>query len=181
MNYDPYVVMKEVSDNQEHYWTPHEEGGWRYMSHAEWITDPQLPRYDVSEREYFHGAGSVITAWHAALGVGAGVIQGAVRDGLKEKYGGIDVAGHIIHALLAYEAHYRWVLYELSLNILTSKSIYIPHYAEQRTGLYHTITEYRAGLEAAEKFNLPGYAKNRIEPCRHMLDILERVSGNAER
>uniref|UniRef100_A0A2V0R932 VP7 n=1 Tax=viral metagenome TaxID=1070528 RepID=A0A2V0R932_9ZZZZ len=181
INYDPYVMLVPVLEPQERYWTPHPRGGWRILTHHEWTGNTDQLRFDVAEREYFHGAGSVITSWHASLGVGASVGDTVIRARIKEKYAGADVAGHIIHALLAHEAHYLWVLYELSLNILTSQSIYLPTFAEQRPGLYHTISDYRAGLDAADEFDLPSYARKRIASCRLMLTLLERVIGNTTR
>jgi hypothetical protein len=182
-NYDPYVTMTQDVDLDSYdlHWTPHPEGGWRLVHHRE-STVNASERFVIEDDMYCMGWGSVVVAWHSALGVGASVPDTLIRERIKGKYASqgkkVDVSGHIIHSLLSHDAHFLWGLEELWINLTSKQSIYVPIFDEQRKGAYHTITDYHAGLDAAAEFQLPTYAFERISVCRSVLNAIEKVAGN---
>jgi hypothetical protein len=188
-NYDPHVHLVQATEDDfgvDFYWVRHPKGGWKMESSSKrfsWDHEDSFEgRYVVEDARYCRGWGSVVVAWHSALGQGASLRHVMIRDDIKKKYASenktVDVSGHIIHALLAHDAHFAWVLEEIRLNLLTEESVYNPTFNEQRKGLYHTIMDYRAGLEAAARFELPAYAKRNISISHQMLNSIEWVDGN---
>lgn len=176
MNYDPYVLLVPIGalGDEDFYWTPAPKGGWNMVSKTDAAGRPTNTLFVIEDERYCLGWGSVVVGWHASLGAGASLGQAFIRRKVKREYEArlgrsVEVSGHIIHALLAHDAHFAWALDELVANLQTQKSIYLPTFDEQRKGRYHTITDYQAGLEAAISFNLPRYASNRIELCQRLL------------
>lgn len=187
-NYDPHVHLVQATEDDfvDFYWVRHPKGGWKMEPSSErfsWDDEESFKGcYVVEDARYCRGWGSVVVAWHSALGQGASLRHVMIRDDIKRKYASenktVDVSGHIIHAVLAHDAHFAWVLEEIRLNLHTEESVYNPTFNEQRKGLYHTIMDYRAGLEAAARFELPAYAKRNISISHQMLNSIEWVIGN---
>jgi len=189
MNYDPYIVLEYMkdSDNSNNYidfaWARHPLGGWTPVPHSQFGTRKDL--FVVIDDGYCNGWGSIVVAWHASFGMGATIPHTFKRDEVKERYmkaypaTKIDVSGHIIHAMLAHDAHFTWFVSELVYNYTAQKTIYLAKFVEQRQGRYHSLLDYRAGLDSSTHFPMPPYALPRRKVLYDLLGSLKglNISG----
>jgi len=137
--------------------------------------------YEVIDPNFCMGWGSVAVAWHTNLGVGASLVDKRIREEVRIQRGLREVSGHAISSLMMYPSHFLWYLYELATNYMTRTSIYAFPFDEHRSGRYHDLEEYRAGLDVADRLKIPQYARNNTRVFRRVLDSLQDGMNSDEK
>uniref|UniRef100_A0A2V0RNP1 VP7 n=1 Tax=viral metagenome TaxID=1070528 RepID=A0A2V0RNP1_9ZZZZ len=110
----------------------------------------------------FHGMGSVVTSCHAVFGLGRSVREVTEQAVYKLKHG-TSTSGHLLASCLAHFQHMIWYVYEVFVNSVEKRSIYLFPFDEPEGGEYHTKADYEYTLRLLEKMveekPIPHYAK----------------------
>jgi len=139
----------------------------------------------VKDPSFFLGLGSVVTAQHAAFGIGRHPheLHAQYLRARSGEDGG--TSGHMFAAVLAHTAHCMWYLHEVMLNMKTKRSIYSVSFDEPKEAVYHTVQEYRNALidmktfedrtiDGITTFGYPKfYVTHHINMCARCVDKMD--------
>jgi hypothetical protein len=188
--HDSFLNMQPIRDLTADFCWEYVNGSWRMhpmptmlemgMEHKTPILNVKN-LYEVADPSFCMGWGSVAVAWHTNLGVGASLYDKRIREEVRVQRGLKEVSGHAISSLLMHTAHFYWYLYELATNFITGATIYAYPFDEHRSGRYHELEEYRAGLDVADRLKMPHYAYVNARVFRRVLDALSDVTSTNEK
>ncbi|AAZ94047.1 VP7 [Micromonas pusilla reovirus] len=175
VNNDPFVEMipfnREIHNDYDFCWKQLNDEYFMRKLPAQGEDSSNM--FVVGDSTFFLGMGSVAIAWATTLGAGAGIHQRKIRQVVARRYKTDDVSGHALSALLMHSSHFYWYLYEIYLNHKSSKSVYAFPFREQKSGRYHSISEYKGALDAALQLNLPDFAIKRLGQFTKFLKKLD--------
>lgn len=186
--HDPFQSMRPITNFTADFCWEYREGSWHMHAmptalelsgHSPILNMRNL--YEVADPSFCMGWGSVAIAWHTNLGIGASLHDKRIREEVRVQRGLREISGHAISSLMMHPAHFLWYLHELATNYITRTSIYTFLFDEHRTGRYHDLEEYRAGLDVADRLKLPQYARSNTRVFRRVLDALQDVVANDEK
>lgn len=126
---------------------------------------------------YNRGVGSVYVTAYSMFG--SSIRARFRRRGLEVDVGGkMALSGHMYAMCIMPPEFFLWCLYELILNYVSSRSIYVAPLAEHKQGRYHEIGEYLLGLDYVEDLctGVPDCAHTieRAAALRRLLSVLAR-------
>jgi hypothetical protein len=130
----------------------------------------------VGNPEIFLGMGSVVVSVHSIMKFKRDELS-KLKQVAREIAGHEKVSGHMFAAVLAYQSHLIWYLYEVFKNAQTKRSIYLFDFRAEKTNRYHTTGEYTATLHDIETYlrtePAPSYINDNVAVCREVVSMLQ--------